>query len=295
MKIDFAQLFRDYGIDFIQPVSGWVNVDCPICHHTGSRGYKGGFNTYGGYYNCWACGGTDSKYVLATLLSINYADIDALLIEYGGHVSAQDKIKCNHATHTELPCDYLDEHCKKYINKRNFDADYLEEKYKLVGMTYTGEFAGRIIIPIFYRGKLVSYQGRSLLGKNTDVLRYMTLSKEDSVVNPKHILYNLDNCKNDYAVVVEGAFDNWRFGDDCCATLGTSTSPEQRLLLVKKFSKVFLVFDPEKEAQERANKLGKRLSALGMKEVEVIDTELDHDPGDMTEKEIKVLKRGLGI
>lgn len=301
MQVDFIRLLHDYNIALKTDVTGWVNIECPICHHSGTRGYKGGFNLASGYYNCWACGSHSIYKVLKELLSVEYYQVEGILEKYAGNSSVLKKLNKKKASAQKivLPCDELNERGRKYLLKRNFDPDYLFEKYKVVGIPFTGRYAGRLILPLFYNNRLVSFQARSILSKKKcdelDILRYESLRIEDSVINPKHILYNLDNCRNDFAVVTEGFFDAIRFGDDCCATLGTSTSPEQRVLLAKRFVKLFIIFDPEKEAQERAKKLAKQMAALGVSDVQLIDTELKHDLGAASEKEIKVLKRSLGI
>lgn len=301
MQIDFEQMCRDYNIPYKTEVDGWVNVNCPICRHSGARGFKGGFNTYGGYYHCWNCGGTLISNVLVELLGVRFNEIDDILQQYGGHISLRNKRnkKIVHAKEIKLPCDILDARCKRYITIRNFDPDYIEKKYNVVGSPLCGEWAGRLIIPIYFHGKVVSYQGRSLFSKNKckelNILRYKTLSKEMSVVDPKTILYNLQHCKNETLILCEGSFDAWRIGDDCAATLGTSTTPAQKQLILKLFERVFIVFDPEKDAQIRAKKLAFELNAIGVKSVEVIDTQLGHDPGDMTESETKALRKELGV
>lgn len=300
MQIDFVSLCRDYGIKYNNETEGWVNIECPICHHSGDRGFKGGLNIPGGYFHCWNCGGRNINNVLSKLLSIPYHEVDKILEQYSGTVSIREKLnkKKSLVHHLKLPIDTLDSRCKRYITIRNFDPDYIAEKYKVVGMTLTGEWAGRLIIPIFYKGKLVSWQGRSLLSKRKcaemEILRYKTLGIEQSVVDPKSILYNIDNCKEDYIIIMEGAFDVWRWGDNAVGTLGTSTTNEQKALMIG-YKRIIILFDPEKEAQERAHKLGNELKALSGKDVEIVDTELLHDPGDMSEKEIVALKKELQL
>ena len=310
MQIDFVSLCRDYGIKYKQEVEGWTNVTCPY-HPNGDRGFKGGFNTAGGFYHCWACGSHNIIKVLHDIADIPYREVDKILDQYSGTVSIREKLnkKKSLVHHLKLPIDTLDSRCKRYITTRNFDPDYIAEKYKVVGMTLTGEWAGRLIIPIFYKGKLVSWQGRSLLSKRKcaemEILRYKILGIEQSVVDPKSILYNIDNCKNDYIVIMEGAFDVWRWGNNAVGTLGTSTTNEQKALMIG-YKRIIILFDPEKEAQERAHKLANDLTAGFYSngdwfsppdkiKIDIVDTELGRDPGDMNEKEIMTLKKELRV
>jgi len=300
MQVDFASMCRDYGIKYKQEVDGWINIECPICHHSGDRGFKGGLNIAGGYFHCWSCGGNNINTVLRELLSVQYHEIDSILEQYSGAISIREKlnVKKSLVHHLKLPITTLDSRCKRYITIRNFDADYIAEKYKVVGMTLSGQWAGRLIIPIFYNGKLVSYQGRSLLSKRKcaemEILRYKTLSIEESIIDPKSILYNLDNCKKDYIVIMEGAFDVWRWGDNAAGTLGTSTTDAQKRLMIN-YKRIIILFDPEDEAQARAKKLANELQAIGGNIIEVVNTELGHDPGDMSEEEIMELKKELRV
>lgn len=298
--IDFVQLCRDYGIDYRIDVQGWTNIFCPL-HSNGDRGYKGGLNNEGGFYHCWTCGGHDIKSILSDILELPYREVEKILEQYSTYISIRTKLnkKNKSASKVILPMEGLNKQCKRYLLKRNFDPDYLQSKYKLCGATLTGEWAGRLIIPIYYKNKLVSFQGRSLLSKERckelGILRYKTLSKKQSIIDPKHILYGLDNCNKKHIIVVEGAPDKWRFGDNCAATLGTSVTDEQKNIILK-YDRIIIIFDPEKEAQERALKLGNELNLIdSKKKVEIIDMEKDYDIGDSSNKEIRRLKKELGL
>ena len=297
---DILQLLKDFNVSYKIEVDGWVNVNCPF-HDNGIRGYKGGFNLVGNYYNCWNCGGKSLANVFSKLVSLEYYETIKLLEKYSNDTSTiiRNKKKIKHSEKVILPITELNEYGKKYLLKRNFDPDYILERYKVTGTCLTGEWSGRLIIPIYYKSQLVSFQGRSILSKNKckelDILRYKTLSKEQSVIDPKTILYGIDDCKNDYLLLVEGPIDRWRIGNDCCSTLGTSVTPEQKKLISNRFKKVFIIFDPEEEAQQRARKLGIELATINNISVNIVNTELETDPGAMTENQVRSLRRRLHI
>lgn len=125
-------------------------------------------------------------------------------------------------------------------------------------------------------------------------MRYRNLPIEESVINPKHLLYNLDNCPGSHAFLMEGVTDVWRFGDGFVATMGTSLDSAQIGLIAKRYNSITFLFDPEHEAQSKAKKHARTLSSLGLR-VEVIDLELDHDPGDCSPAEVASIKTALGI
>ena len=62
--------------------------------------------------------------------------------------------------HTELTRPH-----KNYLIKRNFDPDELEFKWRLVSTGPVGPYKHRIIAPIYFNEKLVSYQGRDITDK----------------------------------------------------------------------------------------------------------------------------------
>ena len=269
---------------------GRVGVCCPFC---GDTGYHGAFTEHGEIYTCWKCGCHKTIETLIELSGRDYYGVKILIEEYDDQLSLirtlHKKKSCGE--NLILPGSTLDKPYRDYLIKRKFDPDILIKKYGITAGGPVGEWKFRIIIPIYYEGQLVSWQGRDITGQQE--LRYKTLSTEKSVVDPKSILYDIDNCKKDYIGVCEGVFDKFRLGDDFVATLGTSMRESQyRLLSIYK--KIYIVFDPEETAQLRAKKVAERLSIFGIK-VEIVNTELDHDPGDMTEEEAKNLRKELNF
>jgi DNA primase len=299
--IDFIRLLDDNNIDHKPIVKGWENFFCPY-HENGSRGYKAGFNLAGGYVSCWSCGWHPIENIVSELLSISFYEARKLLQEYDTESRIIQKVKKKGlAKNIQLPGNEIVKGSKawNYLVKRNFDPEYLMKEYKIKDGGITGQWSFRIIIPIFYGNKIVSYQGRSLYSKEKckelDILRYHTLDIPSSVIDAKRILYNLDNCLEDWAILEEGATDVWRLGPkNVCATLGTEMSEEQIILLANRFKKIILLFDNEKPAQDRAKKYGERLAGLGV-EVEIFNSEFEHDPGDYTEKEKLFCRKELGL
>lgn len=292
---DFISILDQNSIQYKLEVPGWINIECPICRHSGKRGFKGGLNVAGGYFHCWNCGGHKLEEVFAELLGVTIFEANKILHQYSDGMDIAFKLQKKKAVAKtiSLPGGPLLLMHKKYLIKRRFDPDFLVNKYKIQGEGITGEWKFRIIIPIIYEGKIVAFQGRDI----TEIapLRYKTLDVEKCIVDPKTILYNLDNCKTKTLCIVEGAFDVWRLGDGFACTLGTSMEIKQINVIERKgFEKVYFIFDPEKSAQERAIKQAKLLASHGIK-VEVIDMEWEHDPGDLTEMEVKILRKELGL
>lgn len=178
---------------------------------------------------------------------------------------------------------------KDYLRGRGFDPDLLEAKYGLLGTGPTGHCPHRIIVPVFHRGRMVSWQARDVTSRVE--LRYISASQANEEVPHKTILYNLDNCRGDSVLVVEGITDAWRLGDGACATFGTKFTQAQVVLLAG-FRRVFLVYDGEAQAQTQARRLCRALGLVGVREVRNVILD-GGDPGSMEQGEAKRLKQEL--
>jgi len=289
--IDIVRLLDEYNISRSEVnSSGWVSTTCPHCD---DRGKHGGFSTRSEAYNCFRCGTHSSEYTIKLLLGLSNSSLQEVLERFKSRGSrlVSTKRKVTNAITIELPGGKLERIHKKYLIKRGFDPTFLEEKYKLQGTGPVGDWRFRIIIPVIYKGEVVSFQGRTIID---DKIRYKTLQNELSVIPAKNILYNVDNTVGDRAIIVEGPFDVMRLGDGVVGTLGTGISREQLEFIATKYREVVFYFDPEEEAQKRAEKQGNELSALGIS-VSVFDSEFNHDAGDMTEEEISIVKSELGL
>jgi len=263
---------------------GWLAVNCPYCDDTG---FHGGIPLSGSHYYCWRCAGHKLDETLRLLSGLSYFDYKTAKEQYDGIDSFYEELnkKYSHKDKIELPGMPLTAHDRKYLRNRGYNPAYLADRYGLLSGKPFSDWEYRVIITIRNNGRLVSWQGRDTSGY-PDRIRYKTLATELSVMDAKSILYNIDNCKNDFVGVVEGAPSVWRLGDNFCATLGTSVT-EAQIRRLSKFKRVVIVFDSEVAAQTRAQKLAGQVASLGAS-VEVVDMELGdkRDPGDMTEKEV---------
>jgi len=285
--MSIEKLLADYNI----PTStggknwqtGWIQVNCPLCH---DQGFHGGFNISGGYYNCWKCGYHRMETVLSTLLGIKWHEARNIMNQYAGSSSSSNPIpkKKAQAKECQWPdnCHDLQHNHKKYLINRKgggFNHDQLVHNWNIKGTGPIGPYKFRIIIPIYFDGKLVSYQGRDITGKSD--LRYKACPIEKEVVHHKHICYGLDHVKNRKAVVVEGVFDVWRLGYGSVCTFGTEVTNEQVLLLANRLDYAAIAFDPG--AEFKANQLGGRLIALGV-DVDLVEINAA-DPAELSELE----------
>lgn len=299
--MNFEKLFKDYQVDYsLKTNKGWVNTKCIFC---GGSSYKLGFNPIEDYCTCFACGSHNLKETLSLILGVPKNQIKDVLEQYKGRTIVLDSLNKKKFTRIklELPTDTFTKVERKYLIKRNFNPDFLHDKYKIVGGGITGRWKYRIIIPLIYQGKIISWTARSILSKEEldelKIPRYKNLSNDESIIDVKSILFNLDNCNKDSVILTEGPMDVIRGGDNVCCSFGTSITEEQIKLLAGRFRKIFILFDNEVEAQKKARKYGMELSSLGV-DVEIIDAFSDYNKNDMgecSEQEIQEIKMELGI
>ena len=299
--MNFVKLFNDYNVEYDTRVNkGWTNVTCQFCD---DKTFNGGFNNAGDYYHCWKCGGHNFKQALARTVNIPFNEVDTLIEQYAGRNSILNTLNKKQAKATKLilPTDTFTPAERKYLKERNFSPKLLHEKYKIVGGGITGSWKYRIIIPLVLNGKIVSWTARTILSKQQQqklkIPRYKNLSIEQSVVDPKSVLYNLDHCEDKIAVLTEGAFDVIRMGDGFFCSFGTELTQSQISMIKQRFEKVFIMFDNEEEAQAKARKFGLQIASIGV-EVELVDCYGDfnkNDAGELNEKEVQIIRHELGL
>ena len=299
--MDFQKLFTDYKINYSTKTNrGWINTKCIYC---GGNSYKLGFNPIENYCTCFACGFHPLKETLSKILNLSKYELNEIIPEYETRVIQLKELKEEKKTvnKLKLPTDTFTSIERKYLKKRNFNPSYLNKKYNIVGGGITGDWKYRIIIPLILNGQIVSWTARSILSKNKldelKIPRYKNLSINESIIDVKSTLFNLDNCKSDKVILTEGAFDVLRFDGNAICSFGTSITQEQIGVIADRFKKVFILFDNEMEAQKKARKYGLELSSLGV-DVEVVNAYEDfgkNDMGDCTPEEIQIIKNELNV
>ncbi len=115
-----------------------------------------------------------------------------------------------------------DHHARTYLQSRGFDPDRLSREY---GVGYCLEPAwefpamrGPIVAPVWFRGKLVGWQGRYVGNPVPDgTPKYFTMPG----LHKNQILYNFDRARQcSFGVIVEGVTDVWSFGPEAVALFG---------------------------------------------------------------------------
>ena len=312
--IDILKLYHDFNIEYRDHGhkhcrTGWVQIECPFC--SGNSGFHLGYcidsrSKFAGAFVCWRCGGHHSQKVIREILKERHLDIKEILKRYqisgyaGPAVETQIRLVKSSFKYPS-GTGPLQDHHRNYLIKRKFDPDLIEKEWGILGtgpissLTYgrgkdkkTLDYKNRIIIPIEWEGKVVSFQGRAIT--KASKMKYLACPEERELINLKTIYYGKSNGKR--CVVVEGVTDVWRLGYGSLSLFGIKYTLAQ-IKLLSKFEMVFLAFDPEKQAQEQAKKIESALNFRGVKTkmVEGLTT----DPGDMLQEDTNHLMGELGL
>lgn len=311
MNFDAIRFCKDFSIPYFLPgqsvkvTNGRIGIRCPNprCKNNNKPDH-GSFNLLGGYYHCWTCGSTRLEKVISWILKVHKQEANSIIQMYLGTYTLRGMLnykKSNKggAKKCIVPTGKLLNKHRKYLEEvRGFNPDYLIDKYKLTAVGNKPKdkleraYKNRIIIPIIdERNRIISFQGRDITG--TQKIKYKGCTLEQSVINYKHSLYGLPFANSKQCCLVEGVVDQWSMGDGFLATFGISVTSHQ-IKLMSYFDRIFILFDPEPNAQDSAQKIATKLAALN-KEVEIIQYDGDVDPGELPESEVKYIRRELGF
>lgn len=294
--MNIEKLCKDFNIDTAEPGDknyrdGWVNIKCPFC---ADHSKHLGFNDQGAG-NCWRCGPHSLVDALSKILKISKRKAAQTTKKYkfgAAKKVPQIKRKPRLKAH-KLPTDTtkLKQQHIDYLNNRKFNADKLEKIWNLYG---TGpiakldnvDYRHRIIAPIFWEGEPVSFQARDITGKNKP--KYKACPQDRELIEHQTILYGKQSSWNDTGICVEGITDVWRIGPKAFCTFGINYTQHQVRIIAKHFKRVIIAFDPELAAQTQAKKLK---AELQLRNIQVKILNLPTDPGDLTERQVKILLR----
>jgi hypothetical protein len=211
-------LIKQYIHFDVTNTKGWNTVKCACCHDYKVRGGFVFDNESIGYH-CFNCG-IKSKYYKDSNVSKTFHEVlsafgvpdDAILkinfSTFGNKkqitIKKEEINKIielpNPAYFKKIADDDWSLIAREYLEHSRGIADY--SKFLICNDKKIKNWYGRLIIPFYREGKLVYYQGRSLIGDN---IRYMNAVTGDTVV-----LYNYDEINRlttDILFVVEGVFD----------------------------------------------------------------------------------------
>jgi len=280
---------------------GWIAIECPFCSGR-SKGHHLGISDKGGI-SCFRCGKHSAYELIAAVSGCDESEAWTVYKQYSDvlferapirqFVTTPKSTKMNLPGELEMP----DQH-RLYLENRGYPDDkdvtpyQLADRYNLRFTVDDPDYPNRIIIPVTYNNRVVSFTSRDV---TNNPLRYKTATKDNELRDIKHCVFGLDLVVGDTAIIVEGPFDCMSLGADVsCAVMGIKYTDEQVKLIGRRFTSVYILFDPsEQQAREQARNLSKALSAYCSASIVTLDT--DKDAGDFTLAETNEVRTSLGF
>jgi len=256
-----------------------IGITCPFCN---DKSVHGGIFKDNGQYTCWRCEARYSLYkLLKHLVDITYDDYltDIYKIkQIHQQITSisnkkQEKVE---QSDIQLPLffRYVKDKCpmivKQFFRERQISIKTCEKYH--VGFCKYGEYAQRLIIPIYFENKLVGWQGR-------DVTRKSKVKYKTSKTAINNYLYNYDSPINNELILVEGMFDVWRLENNALCSFGTHLTTSQRRLIVNKRPKQ-LIFAWDGDAYGKAKQQAKQLLPF-INNIKIVSLPKGEDPDSL--------------
>lgn len=329
--IDVRKLLDDHGVHYVESGSnvakGNINIKCPWCGVEDKSEHLG-INLRTSAWGCWRSAshrGRKLSRLLVKLLGVSPQEARRLAGE-GRHIAVQrgdydralldlssspvDSTDAPHSRHAVLD-PYMhrltgrtrsQRRAVKYlVRDRGFPREDIRRLCKRYDLHFAirGDYANRIVIPVYEDGKLMTYLGRSIY--NSAGLRYRALEKEKSVKQVKDCLYNFDNANRRGAILylVEGAIDVWKVdfynysaGVRAIGLFNMNLEPaqlEQLIRLRDLYQSFVILLDSGQVAESFV--LESQLSAL-LPGLTVQHLHIAGDPGELTPRQAMTLRYG---
>jgi hypothetical protein len=307
MQFRTIDFLNDYNIPYIDShgmlTSAYVGFEvCPLCHHHNHGRVYAAMRRDSNTFTCWNCKSKDFYTAVQVLTGItDYGMLKDIFKKYGNSayshssspLSEQDKPR---PTKIKIPgTSEMIPAARSYIENRGFSPEFLWEKYDLRATRYERP-SYRIIIPITYNKRIISYTSRDYT--NEQDLRVVSCKSDLEIINHKDLFLGLDYAQGKNALVVEGPWDHFRMGNGSLCSFGSEITLPQIMLLADKFENVFIMPDGgEAEPLKLAEETAVVLNSIGTN-CEVIELHEEGDPDDLFRDdpdELIYLKKDLQI
>jgi len=289
MAFKVIEFLEDFGVPYHTEgkniSDGWIGISCVFCDDKSSHG---GISPNGLGFTCFRCGTKKSIYAIVAHFNTNSGvSTKQVYARYVDDLYVADKRLVTRANNVILPSTTLPSAHANYLRQRRYDPEQLSELYGITGLLDAPDFKYRVIIPIYFKKKLVTYIGRDITGEAT--IPYKNLPESKSILTTKEIVYGIDDV-GDTAIIVEGAFDRWRLGYGAVALLGMVFTQAQLRMLAERVKTAYVCFDNESQAQSLAKELAYQLDFCG---VETFNVKLPNgvkDPDNLNRKQVASLR-----
>jgi hypothetical protein len=252
---------------------GWIKGDCPVCGKTN----KYGVNLHTNKSNCFSCGynAQPIKVIQERENLPQWHEVMTFINGLGDSGSfrlSKDTQEFKKRKSIELPEGFklvglyssrVAKMVHKNLKSRGFNITKLMTKG--VGYCITGKYAGRIIIPYYYKGTLVYFNARKFIDVGE---KFKNPSEEEVGIGKSMLIYNHDALYAFKKVwLFESATNAITLGDSATGTGGKSLSQWQRNeYITSPCEEIIIGLDDD--GQKEAYKLGMELAPF--KKVKVL-------------------------
>jgi len=262
-------------VGVVSHISGQnLQLCCPFCTERGETAdvrYRLGITAHG-LGHCFNCGWSSRKAWKVLWSKFQLEPIAGMEAE-----TEPDKV-------VALPEDFqplwkplrsqLDRQAYQYLQARDIAPQQIR-KHR-IGVSWTGKLAYRIILPVYWNGKLVSIVARSLADREP---RYLSMGKKHLFAMPK---------QSERVHLFEGVFKALRaakvLDSPCVAVLGpTITEIELEQLAEADCKEATLWPDPDKPGRQGAIRSARLLQQIG---IHVLIAQTSTPADDATPEEI---------
>jgi hypothetical protein len=275
----------------------YVGFRCPFCEGDGEHG---GASLIHKGFSCWQCGETASPPKLVKqILDCSWAEAYDIVRKYldketspSWTITPTNKGRTQRPVHLPALTGPLTGPGGQYLASRGFDPGAIEAKYGVKETGPLGDYKFRLIIPVYFNKRLVSFTSRDYTGKGEP--KYKEQPINDAIIPVKDSLYNFNSVK-DKLLIVEGPADVWRMGDGAVALFGLKCTESQQVVLLQwwkhklkrsRRKKVVILLDPK--TRRAADKLYFTLTSF-IRDLKIIELQ-GVDPAALTQEKAMNLK-----
>jgi hypothetical protein len=261
-----------------------INIQCPF-YDCGDHSNHMGIFRDTLIFHCWKCGKKGHfSYLLKILTGKTGRECETEIEEEKILLNLSEEKKTPKETKLEaspLPkyferiYDKIDSPLlHKYLRRRNLYLDFIIDKG--CGICRVGYYMNRMIIPIYFEGKQVSFVAADMTGK--------ARVKYDTPGTVKY-LYNYDDIEEGKTIIiVEGILDAWRVGKEATAILSSHLTDKQKTWILQKRPKN-MVFCMDGDAFWHAKDEASFFEPF-VDRVEVVHLPFEEDPDSLGTEEI---------
>lgn len=277
-----------YGFEKIRPTRGGYTCLCKFHDNRHSPAFS---ISAEGLWMCWSCGARGNLRTLIKKCGGDPNDMSEALKIMGASISPgkfsadtkKNKVPVmprEFQTYAEIG------KVPMYVMGRlEFDTVY----HFGLGASPSDKMRGRVVIPVFYKGKMVGYHGRAM--DNGVEPKYWNTAGLDI----KEHIFNYDGIEpGGELIVVEGAFNAmsmWEKGfSNVVATFGTKfTSDQIKKIFALAPESVVICFDRDTNAQRSGQKAAMALGALTYQLVDtyIMPLPKGKDPNQLSEEVLR--------